>query len=107
MFKLCPQNRHSSSHLITPMNKTAIPLDNCPLCKNEPCRHSDALCFDEDYLADLDTDRDLWRKIRAFYYHPSDRAKSGLEIAKYQDNLGRSQRRDGKRKQIEAEIEAN
>jgi hypothetical protein len=91
-------------------NQTPVSLGKCPLCKDEPCRHTDALCYDEDFLTDLDdylTDRDLWRKIRVFYYHPEEREKLGLDVAKYQDKLDRCRRLTEKRKQIEAEIEAN
>ena len=92
------------------MSQTTIPLGECPLCNHEPCRHSDCLCFDEDYLADLDdisTDRELRRKIWRCYYHPSERAELGLDDAKYQDKLDRCQRITDKRKQIDAEIDTN
>lgn len=50
---------------------------------------------------------DLWRKIWTFYHHPSERTELGLDIVKYQDKLDRCQRLVDKRKQIEAEIDAN
>ena len=87
-----------------------MPLSKCPLCKHEPCRHSDYLCFDKDYLIDLDdfsTDRELWRKIWRCHNHPSERTELGLEDAKYQDKLDRCQRVTDKRMQINAENDAN
>jgi hypothetical protein len=92
------------------MSQTIMPLGKCPLCQQEPCRHSDCLCFDEDYLVDLDdfsTDRELWRKIWRCHNHPSERTELGLEDAKYQDKLDRCQRITDKRVQINAELDTN
>ena len=92
------------------MDRTMIALIKCPLCKEQPCRHSDSLCSDKDYLTDLDdsrTDHDLWLKLWAIHGHPSEGADLGPDIAKYQDKLDRCQRITDKRKQIEAEKDAN
>src|SRR5438876_8775088 len=92
------------------MNQTTMPLFKYPLCKEGPCRHSDSLCFDEDYLTDLDDfhrDHDLWSKLWAFHYHPSEKVNLSADVAKHQDKLDRCQRITDKHKQIEAEIEAD
>lgn len=94
----------------TIMSNTITSLSKCPLCEHGPCRHADSLCFDKDYLADLDdfsTDRELQRKIWRCHSHPSERADLGLDDAKYQDKLDRCQRIINKRTKIEAEIDAN
>ena len=87
-----------------------MPVNKCPLCKTEPCHHSDLLCFDEDYLADMDdfqTDPELRDRIWRCYDHPSERVALGLDGVQYQDKLDRCQRITDKRDKINAEIDAN
>ena len=85
-------------------------VPDCPRCKNKPCRHSTYLCFDEDYVANLDDfvdDRDLYLRIWRCYNHPSERSALGLDDPKYQGSLDRCQRIVDKREKIDTEIQAN